>query len=87
MVMATAMATAMASVMATAVGSFVAAATASAIATASAMAAAGATLGEILTAGEWRSLSYIRYVSEEIADAGQVLRTTLQHELDDEADD
>ena len=49
---------------------------------ASAMAAAGCTLGEILGAGDWRSMAYLRYVSEEVADAGQVLRTTLQRELD-----
>ena len=54
---------------------------------ASAMAAAGCTLGEILGAGEWRSMAYLRYVSEEVADAGQVLRTTLQRELDEEVDD
>ena len=44
-------------------------------------------MGEILGAGEWRSMAYLRYVSEEVADAGQVLRTTLQRELDEEVDD
>ena len=33
-------------------------------------------------AGEWRSAAYLRYVSEEVADAAQVLRHTLQNELD-----
>ena len=51
---------------------------------ASAMAAGGCSLGEILAAGEWRSAAYLRYVSEEVADAGQVLRFTLQSELDEE---
>ena len=50
---------------------------------ATAMAAAGSSLGEILCAGEWRSLAYLRYVNEEIADAGQGLRSTIQHELDE----
>lgn len=50
---------------------------------ASAMAASGCSLGSILTTGEWRSAAYLRYVSEEVADAGQVLRMTLQCELDD----
>ena len=51
---------------------------------ASAMAASGCSLGSILTAGEWRSSAYLRYVSEEVADAGQVLRMTLQSEIDDD---
>ena len=53
---------------------------------ASAMAAAGCSLGEILGAGEWRSMAYLKYVSEEVADAGQVLRTTLQREIDEDDD-
>ena len=53
---------------------------------ATSMAAEGLTLGEILEGGEWRSAAYLKYVNEEVADAGQLLRTVVQKELDEDED-
>ena len=41
---------------------------------ASALAAAGKSIGVILAAGEWRSKAFLRYIDEEILDAGQLLQ-------------
>ena len=50
------------------------------------LAASGATLATILEAGEWRSAAFLSYIDSNIADAAEVLRQTLQSELDEASD-
>lgn len=52
---------------------------------ATAMAAAGCNLGMVLSAGEWSSAAYLRYVSEEAADNSQLLAMAIG-ESDSEAE-
>ena len=49
------------------------------------MAATGSTLHQILSAGEWRSAAFARYVDEDIADSAQLLRCTIDASSDEEA--
>ena len=48
------------------------------------MAADGCSLGEILTAGEWRSAAYLRYLSETEIDAQRVLSQALEESEEDD---
>ena len=50
------------------------------------MASKGASLAAILAAGEWRSAAFLHYVDANVADATEVLRTTLQMEIDEASD-
>ena len=54
---------------------------------ATAMAARGCTLAAILEAGEWRSTAFLNYVDANVADQAEVLRSTLQGELDGDSDE
>ena len=45
---------------------------------ATAMAAEGRGLGEILTAGEWRSKAFLRYIDEDMVDAAQLLSEAIE---------
>ena len=51
------------------------------------MAASGATLAAILEAGEWRSAAFLNYIDSNVADSTEVLRQSLQAELDSESED
>ena len=50
------------------------------------LAANGATLASILEAGEWRSAAFLSYIDANVADCAEVLRTTLQAELDEDSE-
>ena len=52
---------------------------------ASCMAAQGCTIGEILTAGEWKSRALLAYVDEIVIDSAAMLQETM-HESEDEAE-
>ncbi len=51
------------------------------------MAANGATLAAILEAGEWKSAASFNYVDLNVADSAEILRQTIQGELDADSDD
>ena len=50
------------------------------------MAANGSKLAAILEAGEWRSAAFLNCVDANIADSAEVLRSTLQNELDEDSE-
>ena len=51
------------------------------------MAARGSNLAAILEAGEWRSAAFLSYVDANIVDQAEILRSTLQAELNDVSDE
>jgi len=48
------------------------------------MAASGDAFGEILTAGEWRSKAFLRYVGESSVDQARLLADTVDESSEDE---
>ena len=50
---------------------------------ATALAAAGKTVGEILTAGEWKSAAFLNYVDTDVVDQAQLLDKVVE-QSDDE---
>ena len=52
---------------------------------ASCLAAQGCSIGEILTAGEWKSRAFLAYVDETVIDSAAMLKESMQ-ESEDEAE-
>ena len=48
------------------------------------MASKGFTLHQILSAGEWRSAAFAKYVDEDVADCAQLLRSTVEASSDED---